>query len=73
MLRGAIDPKESPVYEYVRFIGNFKSLNNGRALPAGRRHVTRVPMLTAPLSSSSKYHEEWAGGGAAALPATGLR
>lgn len=32
MLRGAIDPKESPVYEYVRFIGNFKSLNNGMAL-----------------------------------------
>uniref|UniRef100_A0A672G0G6 Circadian locomoter output cycles protein kaput n=1 Tax=Salarias fasciatus TaxID=181472 RepID=A0A672G0G6_SALFA len=29
MLRGAIDPKESPVYEYVKFIGNFKSLNNG--------------------------------------------
>uniref|UniRef100_H3CEP4 Circadian locomoter output cycles protein kaput n=1 Tax=Tetraodon nigroviridis TaxID=99883 RepID=H3CEP4_TETNG len=28
MLRGAIDPKEPPVYEYVRFIGNFKSLNN---------------------------------------------
>uniref|UniRef100_A0A669EUV8 Circadian locomoter output cycles protein kaput n=1 Tax=Oreochromis niloticus TaxID=8128 RepID=A0A669EUV8_ORENI len=28
MLRGAIDPKESPVYEYVKFIGNFKSLNN---------------------------------------------
>lgn len=47
MLRGAIDPKESPVYEYVRFIGNFKSLNNGTALKfhsacsAGRRHVTR--------------------------------
>lgn len=32
MLRGAIDPKEPPVYEYVRFIGNFKSLNNGMAL-----------------------------------------
>lgn len=29
MLRGAIDPKETPVYEYVKFIGNFKSLNNG--------------------------------------------
>lgn len=29
MLRGAIDPKEAPVYEYVKFIGNFKSLNNG--------------------------------------------
>lgn len=30
MLRGAIDPKElPPVYEYVKFIGNFKSLNNG--------------------------------------------
>ncbi|KAM9314602.1 circadian locomoter output cycles protein kaput-like isoform 2-T2 [Pholidichthys leucotaenia] len=28
MLRGAIDPKESPVYEYVKFIGNFKSLRN---------------------------------------------
>lgn len=32
MLRGAIDPKESPVYEYVKFIGNFKSLNNGMSL-----------------------------------------
>lgn len=29
MLRGAIDPKEPPVYEHVKFIGNFKSLNNG--------------------------------------------
>ncbi|XP_074524257.1 circadian locomoter output cycles protein kaput isoform X6 [Halichoeres trimaculatus] len=28
MLRGTIDPKEAPVYEYVKFIGNFKSLNN---------------------------------------------
>uniref|UniRef100_A0A8C5FLD4 Circadian locomoter output cycles protein kaput n=1 Tax=Gadus morhua TaxID=8049 RepID=A0A8C5FLD4_GADMO len=28
MLRGAIDPKEPPVYENVKFIGNFKSLNN---------------------------------------------
>lgn len=27
MLRGTIDPKEPPVYEYVKFIGNFKSLN----------------------------------------------
>lgn len=33
MLRGTIDPKEPPVYEYVKFIGNFKSLNNGE-----RRH-----------------------------------
>lgn len=29
MLRGTIDTKEPPVYEYVKFIGNFKSLNNG--------------------------------------------
>lgn len=29
MLRGTIDPKEPPVYEYVKFIGNFKSLNIG--------------------------------------------
>ncbi|XP_061744609.1 circadian locomoter output cycles protein kaput isoform X2 [Nerophis ophidion] len=28
MLRGTMDHKESPVYEYVKFIGNFKSLNN---------------------------------------------
>ncbi|XP_041861385.1 circadian locomoter output cycles protein kaput [Melanotaenia boesemani] len=28
MLRGTVDPKESRVYEYVRFTGNFKSLNN---------------------------------------------
>lgn len=28
MLRGKINPKEPPVYEYVKFIGNFKSLNN---------------------------------------------
>ncbi|RVE73795.1 hypothetical protein OJAV_G00035010 [Oryzias javanicus] len=28
MLRGAVDPKEPPVYEYVRFIGNFKLLKN---------------------------------------------
>ncbi|KAF7667683.1 hypothetical protein LDENG_00052780 [Lucifuga dentata] len=28
MVRGTIDPKEPPVYEYVKFIGNFKSLNN---------------------------------------------
>lgn len=30
MLRGTIDPKEPPTYEYVKFIGNFKSLNNGK-------------------------------------------
>nr|XP_051676217.1 circadian locomoter output cycles protein kaput isoform X1 [Oryctolagus cuniculus]XP_051676218.1 circadian locomoter output cycles protein kaput isoform X1 [Oryctolagus cuniculus]XP_051676219.1 circadian locomoter output cycles protein kaput isoform X1 [Oryctolagus cuniculus]XP_051676220.1 circadian locomoter output cycles protein kaput isoform X1 [Oryctolagus cuniculus]XP_051676221.1 circadian locomoter output cycles protein kaput isoform X1 [Oryctolagus cuniculus]XP_051676222.1 circadian len=28
MLRGTIDPKEPSTYEYVRFIGNFKSLNS---------------------------------------------
>uniref|UniRef100_A0A8C7MAZ3 Circadian locomoter output cycles protein kaput n=1 Tax=Oncorhynchus kisutch TaxID=8019 RepID=A0A8C7MAZ3_ONCKI len=28
MLRGTIDPKAPPVYEYVKFIGNFKALNN---------------------------------------------
>ncbi|XP_054846565.1 circadian locomoter output cycles protein kaput isoform X1 [Eublepharis macularius] len=28
MLRGTIDPKEPPTYEYVKFIGNFKSLSN---------------------------------------------
>ncbi|KFP23832.1 Circadian locomoter output cycles protein kaput, partial [Colius striatus] len=27
MLRGTIDPKEQPTYEYVKFIGNFKCLN----------------------------------------------
>lgn len=38
MLRGTIDPKEPPVYEYVKFIGNFKSLNNGES----RRNVPEV-------------------------------
>uniref|UniRef100_A0A6Q2YX64 Clock circadian regulator a n=1 Tax=Esox lucius TaxID=8010 RepID=A0A6Q2YX64_ESOLU len=33
MLRGTIDPKAPPVYEYVKFIGNFKSLNNVVLLP----------------------------------------
>ncbi|XP_067891212.1 circadian locomoter output cycles protein kaput isoform X2 [Heterodontus francisci] len=28
MLRGTIDPKEPPVFEYVKFIGNLKSLSN---------------------------------------------
>ncbi|XP_056131935.1 circadian locomoter output cycles protein kaput [Lampris incognitus] len=28
MLRGTVDPKQPPIYEYVKFIGNFKSLNN---------------------------------------------
>ncbi|XP_019382045.1 PREDICTED: circadian locomoter output cycles protein kaput isoform X2 [Gavialis gangeticus] len=28
MLRGTIDPKEQTTYEYVKFIGNFKCLNN---------------------------------------------
>lgn len=30
MLRGTIDPKEPSTYEYVKFIGNFKSLNSGK-------------------------------------------
>ncbi|XP_043546629.1 circadian locomoter output cycles protein kaput isoform X1 [Chiloscyllium plagiosum] len=28
MLRGTVDPEEPPVYEYVKFIGNLKSLNS---------------------------------------------
>uniref|UniRef100_A0AAY4ABC0 Circadian locomoter output cycles protein kaput n=1 Tax=Denticeps clupeoides TaxID=299321 RepID=A0AAY4ABC0_9TELE len=28
MLRGNMDPREPQVYEYVKFIGNFRSLNN---------------------------------------------
>ncbi|XP_053314495.1 circadian locomoter output cycles protein kaput isoform X2 [Spea bombifrons] len=28
MLRGTVDPKEPATYEFVKFIGNFKSLNN---------------------------------------------
>uniref|UniRef100_A0A8C1XKT7 Circadian locomoter output cycles protein kaput n=1 Tax=Cyprinus carpio TaxID=7962 RepID=A0A8C1XKT7_CYPCA len=35
MLRGTIDPKEPPVYEYVKFIGNFKSLNTGESRSLG--------------------------------------
>lgn len=32
MLRGSVDPKKPPVYEYVKFIGNFKSLTNSECL-----------------------------------------
>lgn len=39
MLRGTIDPKEPPVYEYVKFIGNFKSLNNGEPRQMCRKCV----------------------------------
>lgn len=30
LVRGNIDPKEPPVYEYVRFVGDFKFHNNGK-------------------------------------------
>lgn len=32
MLRGSVDPKKPSVYEYVKFIGNFKSLANSEFL-----------------------------------------
>uniref|UniRef100_A0A671MLV7 Circadian locomoter output cycles protein kaput n=1 Tax=Sinocyclocheilus anshuiensis TaxID=1608454 RepID=A0A671MLV7_9TELE len=37
MLRGSVDPKKPPVYEYVKFIGNFKSLANSE-LPLATRN-----------------------------------
>ena len=30
LARGNIDPKEPPVYEYVKFVGDFKFHNNGK-------------------------------------------
>lgn len=44
MLRGTIDPKEPPVYEYVKFIGNFKSLNNGMSLKklSAQQHLCKA-------------------------------
>lgn len=32
LVRGNIDPKETPVYEYVKFVGDFKFHNNGKDL-----------------------------------------
>ncbi|KAG8453780.1 hypothetical protein GDO86_000417 [Hymenochirus boettgeri] len=32
MLRGTVDPKEPSTYEFVKFIGNFKTLNNGQEM-----------------------------------------
>lgn len=29
LARGNIDPKETPVYEYVKFVGDFKFHKNG--------------------------------------------
>uniref|UniRef100_A0A672S5R7 Circadian locomoter output cycles protein kaput n=1 Tax=Sinocyclocheilus grahami TaxID=75366 RepID=A0A672S5R7_SINGR len=37
ILRGSVDPKKPPVYEYVKFIGNFKSLINSE-LPLATRN-----------------------------------
>uniref|UniRef100_A0A8C9PQP5 Neuronal PAS domain protein 2 n=1 Tax=Spermophilus dauricus TaxID=99837 RepID=A0A8C9PQP5_SPEDA len=28
LLRGSLDPKEFPTYEYIKFVGNFRSYNN---------------------------------------------
>lgn len=33
LARGNIDPKETPVYEYVKFVGDFKFHKNGRRFP----------------------------------------
>ncbi|XP_037662827.1 neuronal PAS domain-containing protein 2 [Choloepus didactylus] len=29
LLRGSLNPKEFPTYEYIKFVGNFRSYNNG--------------------------------------------
>lgn len=50
MLRGTIDPKEPPVYEYVKVIGNFKSLNNGE-FPDLSRSFPASAYLSCLLSS----------------------
>ncbi|XP_051865974.1 circadian locomoter output cycles protein kaput isoform X2 [Pristis pectinata] len=44
MLRGTIDPKEPPVYEYVKFIGSLKSLNN---LPCSTQNGFERPLESA--------------------------
>ena len=51
MLRGAIDPKEPPVYEYVKFIGNFKSLNNGTSLWL-RSHFSASSFTVEPMKEN---------------------
>lgn len=33
LARGNIDPKETPVYEYVKFVGDFKFHKNGKNFP----------------------------------------
>lgn len=30
LLRGTLDPKEPATYEYLRFVGNFQSYDNGK-------------------------------------------
>lgn len=30
LLRGSLNPKEFPTYEYIKFVGNFRSYNNGK-------------------------------------------
>lgn len=30
LLRGSLNPKEFPTYEYIKFVGNFRSYSNGK-------------------------------------------
>ncbi|XP_034386018.1 circadian locomoter output cycles protein kaput isoform X2 [Cyclopterus lumpus] len=49
VLRGTVDPTEPPVYEYVRFIGNFKALNNGEFPLAPRASASGLRAAKPPL------------------------
>uniref|UniRef100_A0A4W3ISV8 Clock circadian regulator b n=1 Tax=Callorhinchus milii TaxID=7868 RepID=A0A4W3ISV8_CALMI len=43
MVRGTTDDKQAPVYEYVRFIGSLKSLNNGNGFQGVIQRSLRPP------------------------------
>ncbi|KAK1792091.1 hypothetical protein P4O66_001869 [Electrophorus voltai] len=52
LLRSTMDPKELPVYEYVKFIGNFKSLSNSGAPPI----IGYLPFEVLGTSGYDYYH-----------------
>ncbi|CAB1327116.1 unnamed protein product [Coregonus sp. 'balchen'] len=59
VLRGTIDPKEPPVYEHVKFIGNFKSLND---VPNTTRNGLAGEMCTVAEPNeefTSRHSLEW--------------
>ncbi|KAI4587031.1 hypothetical protein MJG53_004818 [Ovis ammon polii x Ovis aries] len=43
LLRGSLNPKEFPTYEYIKFVGNFRSYNNANSTENNEKFSLEVP------------------------------